>query len=392
MPFRETTLQSKAFAELLGAYQNRDSAARSWRDTGKKVVGMLGTDVPQELLIAAGLLPIQISPTPGLPTPDADRFMEMSFQKTSKSIVQKLVTGTYRDTIDFLAISNSSDQMVRLYLYLRELARVEPDLGLPALDFIDLLYSRHLLYQNRNERTLCAFQETVETWAERKLTQEDLRHGIQVMNDNRSAIRAFLALRTQKTPRVTGSEAMVVIGSSLYMEKERHTQLVRVLTQEASDWPVAEGTRVFLSGTNQYDLGLYELIESCGALVVGEDHNLGQRQVERDVDLLVSPLRAIGERYMLRPASIQKSNITLRLETMDTYLAQCSPQAAVFATQRYEDAISWDYPELNKMLQGKGIPSVLFRDLDYPMTADTAFVGALRDFLQQPGSGKEGTV
>ena len=69
--------------------------------------------------------------------------------------------------IDALAISNSTDVIIRIYLYLRELCRVEPEKPVPPVEFIDWLFTRNRLHQVRNEQTLELFRQTVERWARR---------------------------------------------------------------------------------------------------------------------------------------------------------------------------------------------------------------------------------
>lgn len=382
MSIRENVLANKAFAALKDSYDHRDTVALTWKQQGKKVVGMLGYDVPQELLIAGNMLPVQVYPTPDTELGEAERYLEMSFRTTSKHYFQKLVDGTYGNLIDYLAISNSSDQFVRLYLYLRELRRAEPEKAVPEVELIDWLFSRNLMYQMRNERVMKIFWETVEQWAGRKITQDDYLRGVRVCNENRAALREFLALRRGEEVRITGTEALVVMGASLYMEKEKHTALVKELMQTASQWPVVTGKRIFVSGSDQQDLELYELIENTGAVVVGEDHGFGQRLCERDVNGNYSPLRGLVDGYMLRSPSIQKSNVTQRVQTLTQSVSEAGAQGVILVSQKYEDAISWDYPEQKKVLDTKGIPSVKISDMVYPTRDNPGLSDQIYDFIK----------
>lgn len=381
MSIRKQALENRAFAALKRAYDNRDEAALAWKRQGKQVVGMLGYDVPQELLIAADLLPAQVAPTVGGSTEQADRYLEMSFRTTSKLCFEKLVDGTYGAFMDHLAISNSSDQFVRLYLYLRELRRVEPEKPIPEVELVDWLFSRNLMYQLRNERTIRTFWETVERWAGRTISEEDYQRGVRICNENRALLRAVTDLRRGEIVRLTGSEALVIYGASLYMEKQAHSALVRELLEEAVHWPAVEGKRLFFSGTDQDSTDFYEMAEADGAVIVGEDHAWGERLCQRDVDPAYSPVRGIVDRYMLRTPSIQKANISQRVAALDSAVSAARAQGVLLASQKYEDAISWDYPEQKKVLDARGIPSVRFRNLHWPLTENEGLDAAVRAFV-----------
>ena len=51
MSIRTCALQSDAFIALKKVWEHRDTEAQKWRAQGKKVIGKLGFDVPDELLI-----------------------------------------------------------------------------------------------------------------------------------------------------------------------------------------------------------------------------------------------------------------------------------------------------------------------------------------------------
>ncbi|MCC8059837.1 MAG: 2-hydroxyacyl-CoA dehydratase family protein [Clostridiales bacterium] len=382
MGVRECARNNSAFMLLKSVYEHREKAAREWREKGGKVVGILGSDVPVEILIAANMLPVQVYAVPGQSTTEAERYLEMSFQTTSKLIFQKLVDGTYHEMMDDLVISNSADQYVRLYLYLRELRRVEPEIPIPSLEFIDWLFTQKLIYEQWNEGVVKKFWKGAETWASRPITEEDCRHGIRICNENRAALREFCSLRRGKQIRVTGTEALIVLGSSLFMSREEHTAIVKEMLKEAVNWPEVSGKRVFVSGSDQDHSDVYEKIEAEGAVIVGEDHTWGERICQCDVNESYNPVRAIVERYMLRPSNIQKSTTHERVKDLNRSVTDTRAQAVIFLSQKYEDAISWDYPEQKKALDAMGIPSIKLNRLEYPYETDAEFLCRIPEFLQ----------
>ena len=147
MGIRKCALSSSAFRKLKEYYDNREAASEKWRMQGRKVVGELGADVPDEYIIAAGMLPVRIYAAPKECLPEAERFLEYAFDPMMRAKFEKIADGTYAREIDALAVSNSTDVIIRLYLYLRELHRVEPERPLPEMAFIDWLFTRNRLHQ-----------------------------------------------------------------------------------------------------------------------------------------------------------------------------------------------------------------------------------------------------
>ena len=127
MSIRKEALESEAFRALKEVYDHRDAPAAKWRAEGKKVVGELGCDVPAELIIAAGMLPVRVYADPERPLVETDKYLEYAFDPVVRAQFEKIVDGTYHDQIDALAISNSTDVIIRVFLYLREIHRVEPE-------------------------------------------------------------------------------------------------------------------------------------------------------------------------------------------------------------------------------------------------------------------------
>ena len=160
MSIRTCALQSDAFIALKKVWEHRDTEAQKWRAQGKKVIGKLGFDVPDELLIAAGMLPVQVYADPERSLNETDKYLEYAFEPVVRAQFEKLIDGTYGEQLDVLAISNSTDVVIRIFLYLRELHRVEPEKKLPPLAFIDWLFTRTSRHQARNEFVIDLFRKS----------------------------------------------------------------------------------------------------------------------------------------------------------------------------------------------------------------------------------------
>lgn len=383
MSIRETALRDPAFAELYRVYRDREAEAARWRDGGGRVLGKLGFDVPDELAIAAGFLPVQVYADPGRPLPLADKYLEYAFDPVVRSQFQKLTDGTYRRQLDALAISNSTDVIVRIFLYLREIRRSEPEVPVPPLTFIDWLFTRNRIHQARNELVVRLFMEQLAQWSGRPLTEDAVRAAAQLCNEDRAALRDMARLRRGREVRITGSEALVIIGAAFFMERGRHARLVRQVTAAAETWPVLDGPRLFVTGSAQEDTALYEKLEDAGAVVVGEDHDWGDRFYERDFPMDYPVVRAVVDRYMLREFSSKKAFVSQRVAALDRAVAATAADAVLFYTNIYDDSGSWDYPSQRRSLEQQGIASLHLAKMQYPIEKNDDLDARLRAFVSE---------
>ncbi|MBR5114703.1 MAG: 2-hydroxyacyl-CoA dehydratase [Oscillospiraceae bacterium] len=387
---RECALESPSFSRLLDVWRNRARGAEEFRAAGGRVVGCLGEDVPEEYIIAGGMLPVRIPPDPESDLAGADRWLEACFDPLVRSQFDRIVRGETARLCDYIAVSNSTDVLVRIYLYLRELRRTEPECPVPPTAFIDWLFTRSRKFQLANERTAAIFRAQAETWAGRPISDGDVAAAIGILNENRAALREISALRLAPEPRVSGAEALVITGAGFYMERAAHTALVRDVAREAESWPALTGPRVFLSGTGQYDTGIYDMIEDGGAVVVAEDHDCGMRWYEGDTDPALPPERAVAARYMLRSPSPKKATVEARVEALCRAVKAADARGVAVCMDRFEEAASWDFPEQRRALAEMGVTAREFFHLPYPAAGDPGLKADMADFVRALGGGQNG--
>ncbi len=390
MGIRDCALKSEAFSELLHFYRNREEAARMWKADGKKVIGQLGADVPEELILAVGMFPIKVYAGPDRPLLLAGRYLENTFDPVSQAHFEKIVDGTYGGLIDGLVITNSADVCVRLFAYLREITRNDLAIHVPQTVFIDWLFSRNLLYQEHNAFILGVFKKELEAWAGRAINDEEIRAASELCNMNRAALREISTLRKGDSVRISGSEALVIIGAAFFMEKSEHSRLVSTVAQEARSWPTVTGRRLYLTGSAQETTELYELIEDVGGVVVGEDHDWGDRYYDSNTRTDIDPMRAIVDRHMLRVSNTKRASVALRVADLTESTSKAKAEGVLFMTSFHDDALTWVYPSQKKALAEIGIKSAYFGSLQYPVSKTEGLDDSLRQFIDSLKGGDGG--
>ena len=353
-----------AFKTMQKHYQQRDLAAREWKEKGGKVAGYFCNNVPEEVILAAGLFPLRISGDPWGGTEVADRYTEPFYEPDVRSVFNMLLTGRY-DFLDFLIIPHSRDAILALYYHLRKMKQIDPTLHLPNLHLFDILHTRFWmtgLYIRDRVREL---KRKLEEWSGKEISNESLSRAIAIGNENKMLLKKVAALRAAEPPRISGVEALQIIGSSMFMLKEEHNKLLRQFLKEAGRLPAKDGVRLFVEGSPIDNLQFYELVESCNATIVGEDNCWGNRYSNDPVDLSLDPLEAIAERYHLKSPCPRMHSMDRRVEYCLQSAVEAKAQGVIFFFLEWDNAPAWEYPDQKKALEEKGIPTLCFEMQKY---------------------------
>ena len=358
-----------AFEAMQKHYRQRDLAAREWKGKGGKVAGYFCNDIPEEMISAAGLFPLRISGDPWGGTEVADSYTETFYQPDVRSMFNMLLTGRY-DFLDFLIIPHSRDAVVALYDYLHKIKQIDPDLKLPDFYLFDMLHTRFWLTGLYIRDRVSELKKKLGEWSGKEITNESLSRAIAIGNENKMLLGKVAALRAAGLPRISGVEALQIIGSSMFMLKEEHNSLLRQFLKEAGELPARDGVRLFVQGSPIDNLQFYELVESGKATIVGEDNCWGNRYSEDPVDQSLDPLEAIAERYHLKAPCPRMHSLDRRVNYCLQSALEAKAQGVIFFFLEWDNAPAWEYPDQKKALEEKGIPTLCFEMQKY-LLSDT---------------------
>lgn len=130
------------------------------------------------------------------------------------------------------------------------------------------------------------FIEKLEAVSGRKVTTEGLREGIALVNAKRRAVQRLAALRRADPAPISGLDALLINQVFFYDDPKRFTASVNTLCDELEErvkkgiGPFPRGTtRVLVSGCPMAvpNWKLPMLIETAGAVIVGEESCVGER-------------------------------------------------------------------------------------------------------------------
>lgn len=354
------TLKAASASERLAwHYEHPFAQAIKNGGEGIPVAGMTSNTVPWELLRAAGFFPLMLNPPLG-PAPFATRFMEEGvFGTRIRGIFDGLASGAW-PFLRMVVIPRTSEQEQKLYLYLREVARQGFTSDLPDLYLYNMLHARSREAEVYGLERTYDFKKHLENETGRSIEPSDLAGAIEESNRAFHAIRTLLDLRRGAEPRLTGTEALALVGAIYFMDRAEYALLANEAVAELSRRPSLSGARILIKGSPLHHNGLHRAIEAHRAVVVAEDDWWCSRSFVREIVAQGDVVRSIFERYYSEASSPR----VFPRDIADAWFLSESAKVdgVVFYLPPEDDVLGWDYPALRRNLEQRGIPNLLVRE------------------------------
>jgi benzoyl-CoA reductase/2-hydroxyglutaryl-CoA dehydratase subunit BcrC/BadD/HgdB len=371
-----------SFEVMQKHYQQRDLSAREWKKKGK-VVGYFCDSVPEELILAAGFFPFRLSGNSSGKTDIARQHIVPRHPKREDfvhSMLNMVLTGEY-DYLDYLVIPHTRDSIHRLYQTLVMLREANPDIRVPEFHFLDTVHSNLFSGEQYLHNQFMTLKNKLEEWSGKSITDTSLSQAIAVTNENKRLLKKVAELRASEQPRISGVDALQIIGSSMFMLKEEHNNLLKQYLINEKELPYSDGIRMFVSGSPLDNLQLYEVIESNNAVVVAEDNCWGNRYSDIPIEESLDPLEAITDRYYNKSPCPRMYPLK--------WLTEYSVKSAVEARSQgvicyvFENAVAeaWATPDKIKEFQSKGIPVLSLKDQKYLISEPEVLGEIIKNFL-----------
>jgi benzoyl-CoA reductase subunit C len=342
-------------------YEKRHDYARAWKQrTGGQVVATMCTYTPEELLIAAGMLPVRVLGAHEPQNVSEPHIFGMFCPFCRDSLAQGLL-GRF-DYCEGVTLTQSCIQYRQAFGSWREhVPTVQWDYYCPMPNEVQSPHAR-----KAHTAEIGRFREFLEQLTDKQLTDQKLNDAIALINENRGLLRQLYEYRKEANPRVTGVEAVYAALTAQFIDKAEHNaELKKVLAAlPARKNDREEGVRFMTIGSENDDIAFMAMVESVGSTIVIDDQCSGTRYFWNEGKLNGNPLQAIAERYCDRPACPTKDypNHT-RFDHVLKLAKDYKAQAAVFLQQKFCDPHEGDYPDLKRHLEANGIPT-LFLEFD----------------------------
>lgn len=340
--------------------RNRHTYAKAWKErTGGKVLGYFCTYVPEEILHAAGVLPVRILGSHE-PQDVTEPHIFGMFCPFCRDCLAQGLKGRY-DYLDGIMIAQSCLHIRQAYTSWEKHRPTEFSYYLCMPHHVQS--PRALPYLTEE---LTQFKTAVEEWTGAAITDDHLDEAIDVYNENRRLLRAVYDLRKAADPPLTGEEAMEMVIAAQMTDKTEHNRELRKILNELPSRQNGRdtGARLMIIGSEDDDTKFINMVESCGATFVVDEHCTGTRYFWNEVEPRANRLEAIAARYIDRVPCPTKDWVERkRIEHILQLAQEWNVGGAIVMQQKFCDPHELDTPAVRKALEDSGIKT-LFLEFD----------------------------
>jgi benzoyl-CoA reductase subunit C len=349
------------FTKLISAgnKENRTKWATEWQKQGKKVIGVLDSLVPEEVIYAAGMLPWRIQGTWQADVSRAMRYRLPQGNTFLNHVLESLLEGEL-DFLDGMVCSDRDEDFIRFW------------------DYWDYLSKTHLVYQvqvpildseltrQRFTSKIREFIDVIEKFGKVKVSDSSLRDAIAVYDKGRALLRKVYELRKREEPSITGGEALAITTAAMVMPRDEFNKELEELLPylETRKAKVSHNKpRLMLSGDLLDNPAYIDLVEEAGCLVAMDDMDNGSRYFWEVANDGKDPAYALAVRY-LKNRSPRMLDWHGQIEQMVKWAKEFNIDGVLEMPDTYDYTRGFRKPVLEQRLKEADIPLMSF-ERDY---------------------------
>lgn len=336
---------------------------RLWKQQpgNPKAVGCFPVYIPQELIAAAGALPVSLLGGRGQQEIDhADSRIQSFVCSIARSTLEMGLTSRL-EWLDGFVVPSICDvarnlsgvwrhnfpQHFLFYLHLPQ------NVDSPAAG---------VYYRGELERLRQGLRE----FTGRALTDQELQHAIHTYNRNRALLTDLCQRRSVQPEQWPASDVYALAAVGNVLPREEHNLLLEraLALGEARPRPKRDWVRVVLRGAfcEQPPLELLGVLEEAGCAVVDDDLQIGARFFLTPVAEDGDPLAALADAYQQHTVLTPVNNPGRRSRA-DDLLRRCqekSVQGVIFASPKFCEPALYDAVRLKRAVEHSGLPTLEF--------------------------------
>jgi benzoyl-CoA reductase subunit C len=333
---------------------NRTQWAREWKKNGGKVIGVMSSYVPEEVISAAGMLPWRITGTWRENISHARVYRPESSCSYCNHVLESFLNGEL-DFLDGIVTTDLDQDLLRLWDVLIAL-KTKPFCYAMHVPFVDSELNYQYL-KDEIRRLIKSLQE----FGGIKVTDESLISAMKTYNQMRNLLSRLYELRKKETPPLSGAEVLGITTAAGVMPREEfNRQLEQIL-------PYLEKRRTNLKYLKPRLLVISEMLDNPaylalveeGSLVAMDDIDTGIRYFNQSIDTnQKDPAYALAKGYISRHGAPRMADWDKQADQLVKWVKDFKIDGVLALP------LNWCYPQryrmpyLTEKLDKAGIPSI----------------------------------
>ncbi len=360
---------------------------------GDKVIGAFCAYFPEEVVLAANAVPLILCGGADFPVADAEKILPRNTCPLIKSSfgfrTSKICP--YFLSADLLVGETTCGGKKKMYELLNEYTST---------------YTIHLPHKKDEEarklwlNEVKIFKNRIEEITGNKITYDKLKDAIVKVNKKREILQKLYNTRKANPPPISGKDVLLIMQLAFFDDVERFVQKTGELVNELEgrikrgEGVVTKDTpRILISGTPMTvpNWKLHHIIETSGAIVVGEESCTGTRYfselVEADSGSVNTQLKNLAERYLHINCACFTPNVE-RPEDVVRLAKEYRADGVVYYVLQFCHEFNVEFTKVERALKEEGIP-VIKIETDYSQSDIGQLKTRLETFIEILKSGKK---
>ena len=342
---------------------------REHAKNGGKVVATYCVFVPEELVWAAGAIPVGLCAGAQFSVPMAEEILPRNTCALIKSSFGFKLGRIcpYVQTSHLIVGETTCDGKKKMFEILSE----HQPVYVMEVPNKKTEQSRNLWLSEVIE-----FKNVIEKLTGNTITVKNLGEAIKLVNDRRRALQRLYNLRKTSPVPISGKDGLLTTQVSFYDDVTRNTHQLNALCDELDERVAAgkgvapkDAPRILISGSPMAipNWKLHHLIETSGAVVVCEESCTGTRMFSDLVDesgqTLEDQIKAIADRYMQINCACFTPN-TRRIDDIVRLAKEYNADGVIHYNLQFCHTYATEAAQVEKTLEEAGIP-LLRVETDY---------------------------
>ncbi|BAX82237.1 double-cubane-cluster-containing anaerobic reductase [Labilibaculum antarcticum] len=352
------------------AHGLRIQELRDEQEAGRKIIGSFCVFVPEELVLAAGCTSVGLCAGADFAQEEVEKVLPRNTCSLIKSFFGFKLGKVcpYMEASDLIVGENTCDGKKKSFETFSQLV--------PNFYQMDLPQNKAPMARKLLKHEYMAFVAKLEEMTGKSISLEDLKQGIATVNAKRNALARLSKLRSADPSPISGLDALLINQIAFLDNPARFTEKVNVLCDELELFvkenkgvKAVKAPRVVISGCPMAipNWKVPAIIESTGAVIVGEESCIGERgqrnTTDDSSDTLDGLIDAVVDRYFKIDCAVFTPNQE-RVEHIKEMAKNTNADGVIHYGLQFCQPYIMESFSVEKILEKDGV-SVLRLETDY---------------------------
>ena len=363
---------------------NPHGQLKAYKEKGMKCIGVMPYYAPEELVYAAGMMPMGMWGSNKKTISRAKEYCATFYCTIAQLDLEMLLDGTC-DLLDGVITPTICDTLRPM----SQNIRVAMSEKMPCIFLAHPQFRRPAFGLKFCHDQYTHVKTELEKIRGSEIKDEEISNAIKVYNKSRKARREFVKLANAHCDVIDPIMRSAVLKASYFMRKDEYTEKLEALNAELRALPEAKwnGVKVVTSGIIVDNPALLKIFKDNNVAIAADDVAHESRMIRVDADETGDPMEALCKQFADQDYDVllydEASEQNRRGEYVANLVKESGAQGLVLFMQQFCDPEEMEFPYLKKALDAAGIPFIKLgvdqqmRDFGQAATAIQAFADVL---------------